>query len=160
MRTLLAALLTLALMPLAQAAPDQPLSSRMDVYRIEIDADGRERAETAEEILPGELLEYRLNYENVSDAPLRALVITGPVPANTDYVGGSAATLVPSELVVSIDGGASFESEPVVRTRTAADGSTEEYVVAPEEYTHVRWRSSQSLAAGVTQEFRYRVVVE
>ena len=74
MRTMLAALLTLALMPVAYAAPDQPLSSRMDVYRIEVDADGRETTETAEEILPGELLEYRLSYENVSDAPLRALI--------------------------------------------------------------------------------------
>jgi len=122
--------------------------------------DGREQVESASEALPGETLEYRLTYENTSEAPLRALVITGPVPASTDYVGDSAATMVASELVVSIDGGTTWEAEPVIRTRTNADGSTEEYTVPPAEYTHVRWQSGQQLAAGATQEFRYRVVVQ
>ena len=159
MRTLIALVLLMASAWVA-AAPGEPLTSRMDVYRIEIADDGSERAVAVEETLPGEVLEYRLRYENVSEQPLRALVITGPVPANTNYVGASAATMVASSLQVSVDGGGSFEPEPVLRTRTRADGSTQEYVVPPEQYTHVRWLSEQALAARTTQEFRYRVVVE
>lgn len=159
MRTVLITILLVLAGPVL-AASDDPLVSRMDVFRIVEDDAGRERAEPAVETLPGEVLEYRLSYENVSDARLRALVITGPIPANTDYVAGSAATMVASRLVVSVDGGGTYEAEPVIRERTLPDGSVEEFVVPPEQYTHVRWQSSTPLAPATTQEFRYRVIVE
>jgi len=159
MRTLLIALLLFAVGPVLAASGD-PLVSRMDVFRIVAGDDGRERAEPASETLPGEVLEYRLSYQNVSEAPLRALVITGPIPENTDYVADSDATMVVADLRVSIDGGGSYEPEPVIRERTLADGSVEEYVVPPAQYTHVRWRSETPIAPGTTQAFRYRVIVE
>lgn len=159
MRTTLIAILLLAAGPVLGAS-DEPLVSRMEVLRVLEADDGSERTEPASEALPGDVLEYRLSYENRSDAPLRALVITGPVPANTDYVDDSGATRVASEFVVSIDGGASYEPEPVVRERTLADGSVEEYVVPPREYTHVRWRSGTPIAPEEIQNFRYRVTVE
>jgi len=148
-----------AMISTALAAPE-PLESRMEVYRIEATPEGEEVAEPVEEAAPGETLEYRITYQNVSDQPLRSLVITGPIPNATNYVADSASTEVESDLVVSIDGGSRYEEEPVIRTRTLAEGTTEELVVGPERYTHVRWQSRGLLAPNETQVFRYRVKVE
>ena len=106
------------------------------------------------------MVEYRLTYRNTGDQPLSGLVITGPVPANTAYVGGSANTEVDASFTVSIDNGTRFLAEPVTREVKDADGQSKNVTVPPSDYTQVRWQPKGSLAPDTEQQYRYRVKVQ
>jgi len=62
---------------------------------------------------------------------------------------------------VSIDGGETFESEPVTRIESQADGSQKEVIIPPALYTHIRWAVEDALEGeGGEQNYAYRVVVD
>ncbi len=146
----------LAVQPLAAA----PLESRMDAFVVKRDKDGKETLKPGAAVVPGDVLEYQLVYRNAGKQALNGIEVTGPVPAKTQFVPGSARPEGAREVLVSIDGGKTFEPEPVKRVRRLPNGREETYVVPPEEYTHLRWRLGGALAAGAEKRFRYRVKVD
>ncbi|MEQ3636311.1 hypothetical protein [Alcanivorax sp.] len=150
-----------ALMLLMSAAvlADVPLSSQMDSYLV-THKDGKEVVEEATEASPGDIVEYRLTYTNNGDQPLSGLVITGPIPTNTVYLKGSAATQVNADFTVSIDNGDSFQAEPITKIVTGENGQAKNVEVSPSDYTQVRWQPKGSLQPDQVQEYRYRVTVE
>lgn len=135
-----------------------PLGSQMDAYVIEV-KDGKEVRKPAKEVYPEDQIEYELTYTNKSDNQLNGLVITGPIPVNTVYLGNTNKTLVDSEFVVSVDGGKTFESEPVKR-EIIKDGKKIEVIVPPEKYTAVRWLPKEPIDPMEKQIFTYRIEVE
>ncbi len=140
-------------------ADDQsPLGSQMDAYVIEI-KDGKEVRKPAKEVYPEDQIEYELTYTNKSDNQLSGLVITGPIPVNTVYLGNTNKTLIDSDFVVSVDGGKTFESEPVKR-EIIKDGKKIEVIVPPEKYTAVRWVPKRPIDPMEKQVFTYRIEVE
>jgi hypothetical protein len=62
--------------------------------------------------------------------------------------------------MVSIDGGKTFEGEPVKRMVENEQGKKVEKIIPPSEYTHVRWVLQQPLSAGETKSFSYRSLVD
>ena len=67
---------------------------------------------------------------------------------------------VSASLLVSIDGGKTFETEPVIRLETKDTGEVIEKVVPPEQYTHLKWKAENAIGAdGGTQFYTYRVRV-
>lgn len=148
--------MVLAGQPLAAA----PLESRMDAFVVKRDKDGKETLKPGAAVVPGDMLEYQLVYRNAGKQALNGIEVTGPVPAKTQFVPGTARLDGAREVVVSIDGGKTFEPEPVKRVRRLPDGREETFVVPPEEYTHLRWRLGGALAAGAEKRFRYRVKVD
>jgi uncharacterized repeat protein (TIGR01451 family) len=142
------------------AAEEQALRSELEAYLVEIDANGNEVLRPADETEPGSVVEYRLQFTNVSADPIAELAVNGPVPARTTYLGKSATTEAQANLVVSIDGGRSYESEPVVRSVHEPDGTIRQVVVPPSRYTHIRWLNEESLEANATVSYRYRVRVD
>jgi uncharacterized repeat protein (TIGR01451 family) len=155
-RILAIAVLVLSLPAWAQGA----LTSEMQAWLVTLQADGTESFDPATSVEPGQVIEYRTLYTNAGSAPVSGLTVIGPVPVGTLYIGGSAATPVGHVFQASIDGGSSWQSEPLVRRVTLPDGSQKEQIIPPSEYTHVRWQSADRMAADGSQEYRYRVSVE
>ncbi|MCG8392360.1 MAG: hypothetical protein MI745_04695 [Pseudomonadales bacterium] len=137
-----------------------PLTSEMETYLVSTNKNGQETLSPAEQASPGDIIEYRLIYTNEADQPLSGLVITGPIPANTEYLEKSARTEVPASFTVSIDDGNTFEQEPVTRTKAGDDGQPQNVTVSPSDYTQVRWQPKGSLQPDQVQEYRYRVKVQ
>lgn len=139
-----------AVVPFGSALAE--VESRMEAFLV-IDEKTFEEAKSAR---PGDVIEYRLTYDNTDEAAVPKMTIKGPVPAGTRYVADSARTDVRARLRFSHDNGATWQAAPL--KRKAADGKGEE-VVPPEEYTHLQWTVGQPLEKGKPQAFRYRVQV-
>ena len=143
----------------AVTADEEPLSSELAAFVVLETEDGSEKMEPAESVVPGDLIEYRINYQNNGEEAISGLVVTGPVPAGVEYVAESAATDESHNLEVSTDNGETWAIEPVVRTVTDESGEAREEIVPPSEYTHVRWVAVDPMDPEESQEYRYRVRV-
>ncbi|KJG06470.1 hypothetical protein UB33_09505 [Photobacterium angustum] len=141
------------------ASANQPLTSQMNAYLIEVDKNGKELLKPADEVSPKDTVEYQLVYKNHSDQSLSGLVITGPIPENTQYVGNTGKTIIESKFLVSIDGGSTFETEPVKR-EIMKDGKKVEVIIPPEKYTDVRWIPEGPIKASEQQIYTYRIEVK
>lgn len=144
----------------AHAAQEPPVKSTMEAFLVQVDKKGNETLTPATTAEPGEVIEWQITFTNLTAETQNNLVVTGPVPQATHYVAGSANSEVKAALLVSINNGRKYAAEPMMRTVQNADGSTSTEVVPAEEYTHVRWRSSEPLAGHGSQTFTYRVSVE
>ncbi|MGB1309680.1 MAG: hypothetical protein ACPG47_00645 [Leucothrix sp.] len=142
-------------------AKDKPsLVSDMQAYLVKTNAQGKEYRQPAKQTEPGHILEYNLSYTNQMEKSLSGLVVSGPIPANTTYIGRSAKAGVAADLLVSIDGGANFESEPVRRQKRMANGKMETVVIPAEQYTNIRWKVKQPIQGFGKQLYSYRVKVK
>jgi len=137
-----------------------PLQNSMAAYVVGTNAEGNEYLQPASEVEPGQTVHYQLTYKNVGEEALKGITVTGPVPDATHYVAKSARTAADAKLQVSIDGGKSFESEPVKRVITNEAGERVEVTIPPKQYTHVRWVMKEALQAGAAENFAYRSKVK
>lgn len=157
---LLTMLMVAALVSGTAFSGDSPLVNRLQAYVVQYDKSGKESLKPVNVAEPKQLIEYQLTYENTGGASLEGLVITGPIPSSTEYQANSAKTAVQANLLVSIDGGKTFEAEPVKRKVRNAKGQEEVKIIPPSEYTHLRWKSNEKLASKASQLFAYRVKVK
>lgn len=137
-----------------------PLQNTMTAYVVSMDKAGKEILNPATEVEPGQTVEYQLTYENTGANPLQDIIVTGPVPRVTAYIGKSAFTQAKANLQVSIDGAKTFENEPVKRLVKDATGKKVEKIIPPSAYTHLRWSMKEPLKAGEVQNFAYRSIVK
>jgi uncharacterized repeat protein (TIGR01451 family) len=137
-----------------------PLVNTLEAYVVGQDKAGKETLKPAKAAKPNQLLEYQLTYQNKGNAALKGLVITGPIPSSTEYQADTAKTQAAADFFVSIDGGKTYESEPVKRKVKNAQGKEELKVIPASRYTHVRWNAKDALAAKADQLFTYRVKVK
>jgi len=128
------------------AAADGPLMGTMKSFLVEVDEDDEEVLTETDQVKPGQVIEYALNYGNVTDGNLTDVKIVGPIPAGTVYLAGTA--VVRDEIVpnFSIDGGVIYKPEPVLYTVKQDDGTEVERLATPDMYTHVRWTIKNLLA--------------
>ncbi len=143
------------------AAQDQrqsPLHSELRAFVVKTTVGGEEQFTPAEMVEPGDVIEYRLHYGNVSDDALTEIMALGPIAESTDYVKGSATTTLLTTPQFSIDQGRTFQVEPVVYRVELADGTVEEREATPDMYTHVRWLIPE-LSPEATTDLHYRVRV-
>lgn len=160
MKKLLFMVVTGLIMSFSVYAEDKDLlTSKMDAYVVETNKKGEEELVKAEKVYPNDKIEYKLTYTNNTEKPLKGLVITGPIPENTFYVADTSNTKIKSKFVVSIDGGKTFESEPVKR-EIMKDGKKVEIIIPPEKYTAVRWVPLIPINAKEKQIFAYRIEVK
>ena len=140
-------------------AQESPLASSLESYLV-VNEGSEERLMPAQEAGPGDTIEYRLLYTNVSERTLSGLVVNGPIPDSTSYVGGSDNASVNADFTVSAGAEGDFQAEPYVRLVTDANGNQQEEVVPPEDYTQLRWQPVESIAPEQTQTYVYRVKVD
>ena len=135
------------------------LESLMETYLVTKDKAGQEVFTKTDSALPGDVVEYRTTYRNGGDSPLSGLVVQVPVPASTQYLPGSAHCGLPHDLMVSIDGGVTWDKEPVMRIRKDGDGVEKQVIVGSKEYSHIRWIPKQPIQPGEVQVYRCRVKI-
>mgnify|MGYP000309150770 CR=1 FL=1 len=136
-----------------------PVTGDIQAYVVTVE-DGEERVVEARRTAPGEIMEFRIVFTNHGEESVSGVRVIDPIPESTTYVADSHSSDVRASFEVSIDGGESFEPEPVVRIETQLDGSQRKLVVPPSEYTHVRWLADEALGAeGGQHRFAYRVSV-
>jgi len=149
------ALVLLSIASANAAAQQDALEVRTTVQKQErtIAADGSEttRLVPAEKVVPGDEVVYTVSFVNVGDAPAENVVVTNPLPAELSYVDGSAAG-PGSNVEFSVDGGASFA--PAAELVVEDESGTRPAV--PDDFTHIRWVMSRSLAPGDERTARFR----
>jgi uncharacterized repeat protein (TIGR01451 family) len=123
---------------MAQLAGNQApksVEARLSVFQVGKNADGKEALLPAEKAAPGETLEYQTLYQNNSQAAVKSLAATLPLPPGLAYVAGSAR---PANAQASIDG-KSFAAIPLKVMVKAPSGKLEEQLVPYSDYRALRW---------------------
>jgi uncharacterized repeat protein (TIGR01451 family) len=95
-----------------------------------------------------------VKFANTSDAVVDSVRITSPVPADVQYVPGSASG-PGSEVLFSIDNGRTFGRPDELRVAGPNGGAR---AASAADYTHVRWVLHAPLDAGATGVARFRAV--
>jgi uncharacterized repeat protein (TIGR01451 family) len=114
---------------------------------------GREvfRFVPAKLLAQGQVVYYTLRITNPTAVFARNVVVVQPMPANTAYIGNSAAG--PGATVsFSVDGGRTFATAEAVRIEF--EGASQP--AQPAQYTHIRWQLRNPLAPGATALARFR----
>lgn len=157
-------LLAAALLGSLALAQEPPLAITLRPFLVETvtleDGTLAERFTPAESARPGQVVEYRLEVTNESDAPLAAdeVAVVGPVPDATYFLPGSAVT-GPTLRVEYRVGDAPFALPPLITVATDENGDEIEVEVDPSEYDAVRWTLLRALEPAETITLSYRVVV-
>ncbi len=164
MTVLLISLLSLSF---AQDTQENPLEVSLEAFLVSTltkdDGSTEEQFTQAETARPGQIVEYRVSLVNVSEnnVPAGNAVVTGPVPAGTSYLEGSATASSENALLeFSADGGQRFGVPPIMITVVNDEGEEEEVIATPDSYTATRWTVTRALAASESIMFIYRVVVQ
>jgi len=156
--TLLTVFSVFAVVGIAQAS--SPLTGNIEAWKVTIaEKTGDESFVPAEEALPRDLIEYRLNYEKRGTDALRAISIIDPIPSGTEYVVSTAQQPDGATVTFSIDEGTSYHAWPV-QMRKIVDGK-EILVDAPADaVTHIRWTLDNELDPAAKVQMAYRTVVQ
>ena len=107
---------------------------------------------------PGDVIRYRLTVSNRGSEPARNTELLDPIPAGTEYVIGSARG-DGMRLLFSIDGGRTFEPQPVRYEVRSAQGEVIEVAAEPTMYTHVKWSGLAPISPGDAVEASFQVRV-
>lgn len=152
----LAVAMTLVLMPLPAAAAPAAPSLELAAFKVVPASPAHaERLVPATETRAGDRLEYVATYRNPTDAAVRHVLVTVPVPRNgVEYLLESAA---PHADLASTDG-KQFAALPLERVRTAADGRKVTTAAPAADYRFLRWDLGD-VPAGATRTVRARVQV-
>lgn len=156
-RSLVALLGLLLCAPGIALAQDNPVSVRLEIFVVSV-VDGEERYTTATTARPGQVVEYRLFASNIGDTtlPPGTVVLTGPIPDGTAYIGNSATPSSDRVLTeYSADGGRTFDENLVF-----VGANDNRRLAEPEQYTAVRWTLLVDMEPGTEEVFFYRVKVE
>jgi uncharacterized repeat protein (TIGR01451 family) len=106
-------------------------------------------------VMPGDVVQYRLLFRNVTHGAIRGVVFNNPLPAGLRYDGGTAAADRNDVAIdYSVDGGKSFAAQPTIEVEV--DGKRVERPAPPEMYTHIRWTVKGSVLPGATVRAEFR----
>jgi uncharacterized repeat protein (TIGR01451 family) len=147
--------LAAATLAIASSAAAQPaaIETHLEARKVVRAADGKETFAAAENARPGDVIEYVATDRNTGKQAVKNLAATLPIPANTEYVAGSAR---PADAKASIDA-ATYAGMPLVR-KVVRDGRTIEEQVPIREYRSLRWFAGE-LGGDKTASFTARVRV-
>ena len=127
--------------------PQVTLTNRVEKIQRVANPDGSVEARLvpAEQVIPGDELRYTIVFENHGGAAVDAgsVVITNPLPADTEYLDGTAFG-AGTQISFSADGGKSFAQPQDLFV--LADG--DEVLALAKDYTAIRWIFAPELAPG------------
>ncbi|TLM66814.1 MAG: DUF11 domain-containing protein [Deltaproteobacteria bacterium] len=151
------AILLLATGPAFAAGGDIRFASIAEVEVQQVNTRGEKTLVRQPAVLlkPGEIVIYTNSFTNTGQQPAEKLVISSPVAANTEYLGGSA-TETGFDLAFSVDKGKSYGKPGEL---TVPDGKGGKRPATTKDYTDIRWTMQAPLKPGATGivEFRARV---
>lgn len=143
----------------AMAAADVKISITAEkVIMVEKDGKKVEKLVAVEETVPGDVLQYTLNYSNKGDEKAKDAIVNDPIPSGTLYVVDSAFG-PGAEISFSIDKGKSFKQPSLLKYEVKVDGKTQKRKATPDKYTDIRWKIKE-IAPGKSGMAGFRVRVK
>ncbi len=103
-------------------------------------------------VIPGDVIAYSVNYQNVGDDTADSTYITNAIPEHMTYMEESAKG-EGTEIAFSVDGGSRF-GRPDQLTVLNSEG--EAVPASTYDYTHIRWVFTGPLASGDSGQVLYR----
>jgi uncharacterized repeat protein (TIGR01451 family) len=119
------------------------------------DGSQKDEWQQPDKLLPGERVGYQVEVNNKGSEPAVDIVIANPIPEHTVYVQDSAKGLNTS-IEFSVDNGKTFALP--AELFIAKNGKRVQAKVA--DYTQVRWKLNQPLAAGDSSTVQYIVKIK
>lgn len=145
-----------------EQAEDAPLTAVLSANLVELvaDEDGNmvETLVIADTAVPGDIIQYTGTYENTSQEPLIGLIINGPIPSGTRYLGGSQSASVDAVFEVLIEG-EDWQELPAYRTITDENGEEQQIEATAADFLQLRWRLGEPLEPDTSAISVYRVTV-
>jgi uncharacterized repeat protein (TIGR01451 family) len=118
------------------------------------------RGHDAAELMPGDVIRYRVTFTNVTPHAVKSLVFDNPLPAGLHYQDGTA-TSDRNQVAIqySIDGGKIYSAQPMIEVEI--EGKRVQRPAPADMYTHIRWSVPGSVLPGavVHAEFRAQLAV-
>jgi uncharacterized repeat protein (TIGR01451 family) len=119
----------------AEVGKKDDIEVKLTQSRISINTAGVETHQTAEQIKPGDVIEYRATYRNTSNHLIKGLQGTLPIPTETAFVASSG---LPAGGLASVDG-TQFAAIPLKRKVKLPSGKEVEQEIPVSEYKALRW---------------------
>jgi uncharacterized repeat protein (TIGR01451 family) len=138
----------------AQAKKTEPLTITLTAQKVLKDAKGKEVFSGAEKVKPGDVVEYRASYANISKAALSGVIANLPVPEGMVYVDKTAN---PAAATATVDG-VKYDAVPLKRKVKDKAGKEVVQLVPLSEYKGLNW-SLGNIQAGKTRVVSARVRV-
>lgn len=112
------------------------------------------RGRDPKELMPGDVVRYRLTFTNVTPHAVKSVVFDNPLPVGLRYQAGTAAA-DRGQVVIqySIDGGKSYSAQPMIEAEV--DGKRVQRPAPPDMYTHIRWSVQGSVLPGAAVHAEY-----
>jgi uncharacterized repeat protein (TIGR01451 family) len=136
------------------------LTGEMEAHKIILNGEKREIAVPAENVYPEDTIEYTLRYRNSGDSSAKGVDLVGPIPEGTIYLKKTASEIEGSSPLFSIDGGKTYQHEPVMYEVVTKDGAVEKKKATPDMYTHIKWSMGGAFDVGQEVVVSYRVQVK
>jgi len=140
----------------ANAAASSPVSVHLEQFKVLRGDKGEEKFLPAESVKPGDVIEYRATYTNVSKKPVKALVAVVPLPEGLEYIPESTKPVSPAAEAAAKDG--RYAAQPLVREVKGKDGKVHTERVPYYEYRSLRWNIGD-LVVGKAFEVKARARV-
>mgnify|MGYP002478844580 CR=1 FL=1 len=115
--------------PTANAVKKEPVQIKLEQFKVLVE-NGKETLAPIQSVKPGEVIEYRATYKNVSTNAVKNLVATIPVPKNTEYQAKTASPLATAE--ASIDN-VTFGAIPLM-------DAEKKQPIPTKQYRALRWK--------------------
>jgi uncharacterized repeat protein (TIGR01451 family) len=103
-------------------------------------------------IVPGDQLIFVVRYRNAGNSPVRNFTVTNPMPSAIQFSGTSDGTET-----VSIDNGKTWGKLSELRVKMASGMSRPALMT---DVTQIKWKLTQTLAAGEAGKLIFRGVVK
>ncbi|MBA35878.1 MAG: hypothetical protein CMI14_10680 [Oleispira sp.] len=148
--------LSLALMSTFVSAEVTLTNSMFEVVTITA-ADGSttDQWQKPDKLVPGERVGYQVEVNNQGTEPAADIVIVNPIPEHTEYVQDSAKGLG-TQIEFSVDNGKTF----ALPAQLFVEQNGERVQAQAADYTQVRWKLNQPLAAGDSLTVQYIVKIK
>jgi len=105
-------------------------------------------------VLPGDVILYEIEFENISHDAISNIVINNPIPNNSKYREGSASG-VSTDITFSVDGKHFKKAEAL----TVKDKMGKSWLAKPEAYSAIRWVYKKALKPGEKSKVSYKTEI-
>lgn len=154
----LLALITFAwflMIPIAQAQPGDPVESSLVAFKVITNAENKEVLEPADQVSPGDIIEYHLVYTNTLDKGITNLKPELPVPAGMTYIDKTASPIL---IGASLQENEVVSKLPIYKKTTLPNGNVVNAEVSAENFKRLQWLVTE-LGAGQSTTIKVRMRV-
>jgi uncharacterized repeat protein (TIGR01451 family) len=139
----------------AAAAPlHAEVTAKLTASKV-VKSDDKETLAAAEQVKPGDVVEYTATYQNTGKSAVNNVKASLPIPQGMEFMPDSTR---PGDAMASVDG-TNFAKVPLKRTVKGPDGKMVEQLVPYSQYRALRWNLGE-IAGGASKAVSARMKVK